>query len=113
MAKIASPQVLANVGAGAVAAVYSNAEDITKQAVHILERIIFDDAPLSVREYPKYYRISINKRVASSLGYRDLSENALHAKLIKLEQDCHDMIHQFDRVPRQKITELKEENARQ
>ena len=101
------------VNAGAIAAVYSSAEDITRHAVEVIDQLFHTSNPLlGVGDYPKYYRVSVNQRVAYSLGYRNLSESGLRERLVEYETACDEMIEQNNRTPRRQVTEFKEDNVR-
>jgi len=68
--------------AGALIAVYSTPEQIGKQASEmVLEMHKSNFQAVSMPQYPKYYSVSINQRVADSLGLHLETETAILRKL--------------------------------
>ncbi len=77
----------AYVDAGALLAVYSTPEQIGHQAAQLLSSLPIAKAVLlPAPSYPKYFMISVNRRVATSLDLSLDSENALQHKLEALPQ---------------------------
>jgi putative ABC transport system substrate-binding protein len=71
----------AYVDAGALTAVYSTPEQIGKQAGEILLAWPGGRAPLPPPQYPRYYKVAVNQRVAASLGLHVESESTLLREL--------------------------------
>lgn len=74
------------VDAGALLAVYSSPEDIGRQLGEIVSRLGNDRVVLPAPQYPKYYAVSVNSRVAASLGLRLEAESVLLQKLQATER---------------------------
>ena len=75
------------VDAGALLAIYSTPEQIGHQAAQLLSSPPVGKAvSLPAPSYPKYFMISVNRRVASALDLSLDSENALQHKLEALPQ---------------------------
>lgn len=75
----------AYVDAGALLAVYSTPEDIGRQLGEVLGKIKDGQVPLPAPQHPKYYAVSVNPRVAASLGIRLETESVLLQKLLAAE----------------------------
>ncbi len=71
----------AYVDAGAVLAVYSTPEDIGRQLGEVVARVGAGRVALPAPQYPKYFAVSVNPRVAASLGLRLETESVLLQKL--------------------------------
>ncbi len=72
----------AYVDAGALLAIYSTPEQIGRQVGELLNSKVFTkDALLPPPSYPKYFTVSINRRVASSLDLQLENETTLQTKL--------------------------------
>lgn len=72
------------VRAGALAAVYSSAKQIAKQAVEITLRAR-TSGTLPPPQIPKYFSIMVNTQVARSLNIPLMDEEVLHKKMLQLE----------------------------
>jgi ABC-type uncharacterized transport system substrate-binding protein len=73
----------AYVDAGALIAVYSSPEQIGRQiAETLLQRTASGTGPLPPPQYPKYFTIAINHRVAASLGIHIEEEAVILRKLL-------------------------------
>jgi len=68
------------VRAGALAAVYSTPDDISEQAKMTAKKII-TKIQLPIREYPSFYNVTINRKVAHSLGLPSFSQTEVIEKL--------------------------------
>ena len=75
----------AYVKAGALAAVFSTPENISKHAIEILLKNKTFNYISATRSHPKYFDVSINKKVARSLSIRTVSKSDLLNKLKKSE----------------------------
>ena len=73
------------VQAGALAGVYSNTQQLAKQAAEIA--IDSQAAPglLPAPQAPKYFSIAVNYQVAKSLNILMMDENQLHKKMLDIE----------------------------
>jgi len=72
----------AYVDAGALLAVYSTPEQIGQQVAQLLSSLPSAKAvSLPAPSYPRYFMVSVNRRVAASLDLHLDSENALQQKL--------------------------------
>lgn len=71
----------AYVDAGAVLAVYSTPEDIGRQLGEVVGGLGNGRVVLPAPRYPKYYAVSVNPRVAASLGITLEKESVLLQKL--------------------------------
>ena len=71
----------AYVDAGALLAVYSTPEDIGRQLGEVVGGLGNGRVVLPAPRYPKYYSVSVNPRVAASLGLSMETESALLQKL--------------------------------
>ena len=69
------------VDAGALLAVYSTPEDIGRQLGEVIARIRGGRLALPAPQYPKYYAVSVNPRVAASLGLHMGTESVLLQRL--------------------------------
>ncbi len=75
------------VKAGALAATYSSPEQIGKQTAEVI--IALQKKPargFPAAEQPKYFSVVINKQVARSFGYTDLSAEQLARQISQLER---------------------------
>lgn len=72
------------VRAGALAAVYSSAKQIARQAVEITLRARTSGI-LPPPQIPKYFSIMVNMQVARSLNIFLMDEEVLHKKMLQLE----------------------------
>jgi len=75
----------AYVKAGALAAVFSTPENISKHAIEILLKNKTFNYISATRSHPKYFDVSINKKVARSLSIHTIRKNDLLKKLQKSE----------------------------
>lgn len=75
----------AYVKAGALAAVYSTPENISKHAVELLQKNKSFNYISATRSYPKYFDVSVNRKVARSLNIRVINKDLLLNKLQKSE----------------------------
>ena len=67
------------VGAGALMAVYSTPEQIGRQIAGVLDQMAANGWALPAPQYPKYFAVAVNERVAASLGIiLDEEEAILH-----------------------------------
>jgi ABC-type uncharacterized transport system substrate-binding protein len=72
------------VRAGALAAVYSSAKQIAKQAVEITLKAQAAGA-LPPPQVPKYFSVMVNPQVARSLNIPLMDEEELQKKMLRLE----------------------------
>ncbi len=78
----------AYVNAGAVASVYSTAEQVARQAAEVLQHMAqVDSWKPPAPTYPSHYSVAFNERVARSLGITLPDEPALLKALPALEQE--------------------------
>ena len=73
--------------AGALAATYSSPEQIGKQTAEMI--IALQKKPareLPVVVQPKYFSVVLNKQVARSFGYTDLSAQRLAQQISRIER---------------------------
>lgn len=73
------------VKAGALAAVYSTAAQLAKQAVEMTARSQQSQNLLLPPQAPKYFSVSINQQVARALNITPASEEIVQKKLMSLE----------------------------
>ena len=73
------------VQAGALAGVYSNTQQLAKQAAEIAIDLQAAPGLLSAPQTPKYFSIAVNYQVAKSLNIIMMDENLLHEKMLELE----------------------------
>ena len=73
------------VKAGALAAVFTNAMDLAKQAAEIAISAQQAKDMLPPPQVPKYFSIIINRQVQRSLNLQIVDENAIYQQLLKLE----------------------------
>lgn len=73
------------VKAGALAAVFSNATDLAKQAAEIAINAQQAKDVLPPPQVPKYFSIIINRQVQRSLNLQLADENVIYQQLLKLE----------------------------
>lgn len=76
----------AYVRAGALAAVYSNPQQVGRQAGEIAAKTIAG-APLPPPQYPRLFSVSVNPTVARTLGLNIDDEIAIATKLQRLERE--------------------------
>ncbi len=76
----------AYVKAGAIAAVYSQPGQISKQAVNIISDFFIDNIFLQKDYYPNEFSVALNTKVAHSLGIRLETSTAIIDKIKKAEQ---------------------------
>lgn len=75
------------VTAGASASVYTTPSQLGRQAAEmIFEQRSKENKCLFKPQYPRYFKISVNKAVIESLSGRELSEKILHERLLQREQ---------------------------
>lgn len=72
------------VDAGAVAAVYSSAEQLGRQAGEFLARYNSTAGPLPPAQYPRYYSVITNRSAARSLQLSLLSDPVLSERLAEM-----------------------------
>jgi ABC-type uncharacterized transport system substrate-binding protein len=70
------------VEAGALLAVYSSPEQIGRQAAEIVLGLSGAPLALPAPQYPKYFSVAVNSRVAGSLGLRLPEEAELERRLL-------------------------------
>lgn len=73
----------AYVKAGALAAVFSTPENISNHAIEIIQKNKTFNYISATRQHPKYFDVSVNKKVAQSLSIRTVRKN----KLLKILQE--------------------------
>ena len=73
------------VQAGALAGVYSNTQQLAKQAAEIAIDLQAAPGLLSAPQTPKYFSIAVNYKVAKSLNITVVDENLLHKKMLEIE----------------------------
>ncbi len=73
------------VRAGALAAVYSNAKHLARQAAEIAAETQKASGLLPPPRAPKYFSVKVNRQVAKSLSLPKISEDAIYKKLLLLE----------------------------
>jgi len=74
------------VQAGALAAVYSEPEDISRQAAEIVQSLLGSSEHLPAPQFPKYFSVSVNRQVASRLGAKLPAPDQIVTQLRDLEQ---------------------------
>lgn len=73
--------------AGAIAAIYSSAAQISQQINELSKQLLYSSQPISSHNLPpKYFSITINKNVANSLDLVLPSSQSIKAKLLSLEK---------------------------
>ncbi len=77
----------AYVKAGALAAVYSSPDNISQQAIELINHNTRYSYISAGRYHPKYFEVEINAKVARSLSINLQSKDTLLEKLINLEAD--------------------------
>ena len=77
----------AYVKAGALAAVYSSPDNISKHAIEVLNHNTRHSYISASRYHPKYFEVEINTKVARSLNISLQSKDTLLKQLINLEAD--------------------------
>ena len=73
------------VQAGALAGVYSNTQQLAKQAAEIAVDSQAAPGLLPAPQTPKYFSIAVNYQVAKSLNIMMMDENLLHKKMLEIE----------------------------
>lgn len=74
------------VKAGALSALYSTPEDLGKQAGEYIIDVIDNNYTFTKqRQYPKYFSIAVNERVAHSLGLGKINVERIQDTLYKME----------------------------
>lgn len=76
----------AYVAAGAVVALYSTPEQLATQSAELISASISAGTPLPAPQYPRYYSIGSNSRVARSLGIALDSDAHIRERLERLER---------------------------
>ena len=71
--------------AGALAGVYSNTQQLAKQAAEIAVDSQAAPGLLPAPQTPKYFSIAVNYQVAKSLNIIMMDENLLHEKMLEIE----------------------------
>ena len=82
----------AYVKAGALAAVYSSAENISRQAIEIIKHNTRHAYISAKRFHPKYFEVEINTKVARSLNINLVDKDTIIKSLIHLETDTSSRI---------------------
>jgi len=96
------------VRSGAVAAVFSSPANFGKEAAELVSHFFSSQRhPLIPPKHPRYFNVRVNQRVAKSLGFGDLTESGMIASLKKMEIACNDYMRQNNDKPKQRMTELK------
>ena len=75
----------AYVKAGALAAIYSSAEGISRQAIELVNTIKTNNFSTSILSYPQYFDIAFNRSVAHSLNIQLPRKNDLIRKIQRIE----------------------------
>ncbi|MGB4812230.1 MAG: ABC transporter substrate binding protein [Methylophilaceae bacterium] len=70
-----------SVKAGVLAAVYSDSDQLAKQAAEIAVKSQVANVPLPEPQPPKYFSVSVNKQVARMLNIKVLDERLLYEKI--------------------------------
>lgn len=73
------------VKAGALAAVYSTSKQLAKQAAEIAIKSQQAPSVLPPPQVPKYFSVAVNYQVARALNIQVADENAIHKKMLALE----------------------------
>ena len=73
------------VKAGALASVYSNSQQLAKQAVEIAIKSQTASNQLPSPQIPKYFSVAVNQQVALSLNIAVTDEDAIYKKMLMLE----------------------------
>jgi len=72
-------------GSGALASVYSDPDDIARQAAQWISNLTSADGTLPRSAYPDYFHVKINQRVAARLKLNNLDASQLEEKLKAME----------------------------